>query len=120
MESGIVRKLGKLMGRLTYDVREEVVEEYDHKAIVQNKKNPNVHLEYSQSLLYMNGKKELKRAIHHMRVASQIAPMYAMEALDVLQAKKLLKELNTISINKGYGLRDYVKRNTDINKKYIF
>ena len=120
MDAGIVRKLGKLMGRLTYGASEEIVEEYYDKAIKQNKVIPNVQLEYAQSLLYMYGKKELPRALKHMRIASQVTPKYAMEAMDVFHAKKLLKELNVIEQNKGYGLRDYVKRNTDIKNKYYF
>ncbi len=120
MDAGIVRKLGKLMGRLTYGASEEIVEEYYDKALKQGKVIPNVQLEYAQSLLYMYGKKELQRALKHMRIASQVTPKYAMEALDVFHAKKLLKELNVIDQHKGYGLRDYVKRNTDIKNKYYF
>ncbi len=120
MDAGIVRKLGKLMGRLTYGASPEIVEEYYQKVTDLNKNIPNVQLEYAQSLLYMYGKKQLKRALKHMKVASEVQPVYAMEALDVLQAKKLLAELQEIDKKKGYGLRAYVKRNTDMKKKYYF
>ena len=120
MDAGIVRKLGKLMGQLTYGANPEAVEEYYQKVTVLDKKIPNVQLEYAQSLLYMYGKKQLKRAMTHMRNASEVQPAFAMEALDVLQAKKLLAELTAINNKNGYGLRAYVKRNTDMEKKYYF
>ncbi len=120
MDAGIVRKLGKLMGRLTYGASPEIVEEYYQKVTDLNKKIPNVQLEYAQSLLYMYGKKQLKRALKHMQIASEVQPVFAMEALDVLQAKTLLAELKEIDKKKGYGLRAYVKRNTDMKKKYYF
>ncbi len=120
MDAGIVRKLGKLMGQLTYGASPETVEEYYQKVTALDKKIPNVQLEYAQSLLYMYGKKQLKRALIHMRKASEVQPAFAMETLDVLQAKKLLLELTKIDNKNGYGLRAYVKRNTDMEKKYYF
>jgi len=120
MDAGIVRKLGKLMGQLTYGASSETVEEYYQKVTLLDKKIPNVQLEYAQSLLYMHGKKQLKQALIHMRHASEVQPAFAMEALDVLHAKKLLVELMEIDKKNGYGLRAYVKRNTDMEKKYYF
>ncbi len=120
MDAGIMRKLGKLMGQLTYGVSADVVEEFYKKVTVLNKIIPNVQLEYAQSLLYIYGKKQLKRALKHMRIASEVKPAYAMEALDVIHAKKLLEELIEIDNRDGYGLRAYVKRNTDMEKKYYF
>ncbi len=120
MDAGIMRKLGKLMGQLTYGVSADVVEEFYEKVTVLDKKIPNVQLEYAQSLLYIYGKKQLTRALKHMRIASDVKPAYAMEALDVIHAKKLLEELMAIDNRNGYGLRAYVKRNTDMEKKYYF
>ena len=96
------------------------MEEYYQKVTLLDKNIPNVQLEYAQSLLYMYGKKQLRRALIHMRNATEVQPAFAMEALDVLQAKKLLAELMAIDNKNGYGLRAYVKRNTDMEKKYYF
>ena len=120
MDAGIVRKMGKMMGRLTYGADESVVTEFYGRALAENKVIPNVHLEYAQSLLYMHGKKKLSEAIEHMSLASSVVPRYVMEALDVNHAKRLLGELLEIQSKNGYGLRDYVKRNTDKEKKYYF
>jgi len=120
MDAGIVRKMGKMMGRLTYGSDEQVVKDFYDRALAENKVIPNVHLEYAQSLLYMHGKKKLGQAIEHMTLASSVVPKYAMEALDVNHAKRLLGELLDIQSKNGYGLRDYVKRNTDKEKKYYF
>ena len=120
MDAGIVRKMGKMMGRLTYGADEQVVEDFYGRALAENKVIPNVHLEYAQSLLYMNGKKKLDQAIEHMTLASSVVPQYVMEALDVNHAKRLLGDLLEIQAKNGYGLRDYVKRNTDKEKKYYF
>ena len=120
MDAGIVRKMGKMMGRLTYGADEEVVAEFYGRALAQGKRIPNVHLEYAQSLLYMHGKKKLDLAIEHMSLASSVKPMYAMEGLDVSHAKRLLVELLEIQSKNGYGLRKYVKRNTGHEKKYYF
>lgn len=120
MDAGIVRKMGKIMGRLTYGADAEVVSDFYSRALAENKLIPNVHLEYAQSLLYMHGKKKLEEAIKHMTLASSVVPQYTMEALDVNHAKRLLAELLEIQSKNGYGLRDYVKRNTDKEKKYYF
>lgn len=120
MDAGIVRKMGKMMGRLTYGADEQVVEDFYGRALAENKVIPNVHLEYAQSLLYMHGKKKLDQAIEHMTLASSVVPQYVMEALDVNHAKRLLGDLLEIQAKNGYGLRDYVKRNTDKEKKYYF
>ena len=120
MDAGIVRKLGKFMGGITYGADDAVVKEFYDKALKQNKVIPNVHLEYAQSLLYIQGKAALPEALKHMEIASEVRPKYAMEELDVRHAKKLLNELIDINSKGGYGLKDYVRRNTDKEKKYYF
>lgn len=120
MDAGIVRKLGSTVGRITYGADSSVVKEFYDKALAKNKLIPNVHLEYAQSLLYIEGKDALPEALKHMEIASNITPRYAMEELDVRHAKKLLNELIDIHSKGGYGLKDYVRRNTDKEKKYYF
>jgi len=120
MDAGIVRKLGASIGRITYGADSSVVKEFYAKALAKNKRIPNVHLEYAQSLLYVDGKQALPEALKHMEIASNVIPKYAMEELDVRHAKKLLNDLIDIHSKGGYGLKDYVRRNTDKQKKYYF
>jgi hypothetical protein len=119
-DAGVVRKLGKLMARLAFDANHETIERYYLKAINQNKQLPTVHIEYAQALLYMYGKKKLDEAIQHMRTASEVPPLYALESMNTFKAKKLLSELMVIKENNGYGLRRYVKRNNASEKNYYF
>ena len=120
IDAGIVRKLGKLMGRLAFGANDESIEKYYLKALKQKKGLPTVHIEYAQSLLYMYGKKKLDKAIKHMRIASEVKPGYALEAMNTFKAQKRLEELVLIKKNKGYGLRRYVKRNRAAEKNYYF
>ena len=120
MDAGIVRKLGASVGRIAYGAESSVVKAFYSKALAKNKRIPNVHLEYAQSLLYINGKEALPEALKHMEIASSVKPRYAMEELDVRHAQKLLNELIDIHSKGGYGLKDYVRRNTDKEKKYYF
>ena len=118
MDAGIVRKMGRFMGRMAYGADDEVVENYYKAALGQNRRIANVHLEAAQSLLYIHKRKALDRALEQMRIAAEIKPISAMEALDSFHAKELLKELETIKANKGVGLRDYIKRGTEAGKTY--
>lgn len=118
MDAGIVRKLGSLMGKMAYGASDEVVENYYSAALNQNRRIANVHLEAAQSLLYIHKKKALDQALEQMRIAAEIEPLSAMEALDSFYAKKLLQELEEIQANNGVGLRDYIKRGTESGKTY--
>ena len=118
MDAGIVRKMGRFMGRMAYGADDEVVENYYKAALGQNRRIANVHLEAAQSLLYIHKRKALDRALEQMRIAAEIKPLSAMEALDSFHAKKLLKELEEIKANNGVGLRDYIKRGTESKKTY--
>ncbi|MEH6346737.1 MAG: hypothetical protein V7785_16710 [Bermanella sp.] len=120
IDAGIVRKLGKLMGRLAFGANDESIEKYYFKALTQDKNLPTVHIEYAQALLYMYGKKKLDQAIQHMKIASEAEPGYALEAMNTFKAQKRLEELLLIKKNKGYGLRRYVKRNRAAEKNYYF
>lgn len=118
MDAGIVRKMGRFMGKMAYGASDEVVENYYTSALAQNRRIANVHLEAAQSLLYIHKRKALDRALEQMRIAADIEPMSAMEKLDSFHAKQLLEELEKIKSKKGVGLRDYIKRGTESGKTY--
>lgn len=118
MDAGIVRKMGRFMGRMAYGASDEVVENYYTSALAQNRRIANVHLEAAQSLLYIHKRKALKRALEQMRIAAEIEPMSAMEKLDSFHAQQLLRELEEINKKKGIGLREYIKRGTESGKTY--
>lgn len=118
MDAGIVRKMGRFMGRMAYGADDEVVENYYQAALAQNRQIANVHLEAAQSFLYIHKKKALDRALEQMRIAAGIKPISAMERLDSFHAKTLLKELEAIKAKNGVGLRDYIKRGTESGKTY--
>lgn len=118
MDAGIVRKMGRFMGRMAYGANDEVVENYYKAALGQNRQIANVHLEAAQSFLYIHKKKALDRALEQMRTAAEIKPISAMEKLDSFHAQQLLKELEAIKANNGVGLRDYIKRGTESGKTY--
>lgn len=118
MDAGIVRKMGSFMGRMAYGADDDIVENYYSAALAQNRRIANVHLEAALSLLYIHKRKALDRALKQMRIAAEIKPLSAMEALDGFHARQQLKELQSIKDKNGIGLRDYIKRGTEAGKTY--
>ncbi|AYC34217.1 hypothetical protein D3880_18430 [Pseudomonas cavernae] len=92
-EAGVIRKVGKLVGKMTYGVSAEQMEQYFSRSFKAADNLPIGHYEYANALLYVYGDDEQKKALEHLRRAAAITPINAMEALEVAHAKQLLTQL---------------------------
>ena len=88
--AGVIRKVGKLVGRMTYGVSPAKMEHYFQRSFQQADSLPIGHYEYANALNYVYGKKERSKALEHLQRAVALPPANAMEALEVAHAQKLL------------------------------
>lgn len=91
-EAGVIRKVGKMVGRMTYGVSADKMESYFQRSFSAADDLPIGHYEYANALNYVYGDDEEQKAIEHLRRAVAIKPVTAMEALEVAHAQKLLKQ----------------------------
>lgn len=89
-EAGVIRKVGKLVGKMTYGVSADKMEQYFSRSFRQANDLPIGHYEYANALTYVYGDDEREKAIAQLKQAVAIKPINAMEALEVAHAKKLL------------------------------
>ncbi|MFY1019135.1 hypothetical protein [Ectopseudomonas khazarica] len=91
-EAGVIRKVGKLVGRMTYGVSADNMEKYFRRSFQARDDLPIGHYEYANALTYVYGDDEEQKVIEHLRLAAAIKPINAMEALEVAHAQKLLAQ----------------------------
>lgn len=99
VDSGIMRRVGKFTGRMTYGARSTNVEESFEKALNLMPDIAILQYEYANAQIYMNRKRELNTAMQHLEKATQIRPTFAMEALDAMYAYKRLQEVRLYALN---------------------
>lgn len=90
-EAGVIRKVGKLVGRMTYGVSAEQMEQYFARSFRASDDLPIGHYEYANALGYVYGGDEQQKALEQLKKAVAIKPINAMEALEVAHAKQLLQ-----------------------------
>ncbi|MGH8433430.1 MAG: hypothetical protein ACRERX_02890 [Pseudomonas sp.] len=91
-EAGVIRKVGKLVGKMTYGVSADKMETYFARSFKASDTLPIGHYEYANALSYVYGDAEDRKAIEHLKLAVLIKPINAMEALEVEHAKQLLEQ----------------------------
>lgn len=91
-EAGVIRKVGKLVGRMTYGVSADKMETYFARSFRASDDLPIGHYEYANALGYVYGDDEQDKALEQLRKAVAIKPINAMEALEVAHAKQLLQK----------------------------
>ncbi len=120
VDSGIMRRVGKFTGRMTYGARTTVVKDAFEEALEKAPGYAIVQYEYANSLIYMNRKRELNTAMRHLEKATKLQPAMAMEALDSMYAYKRLQGIRLYALNYR-SWRDFEKdrfgymRETDRN-----
>ena len=120
VDAGIMRRVGKFTGRMTYGARTTTVEESFSDALRLAPDIPIVNYEYANALIYMNRKRDLNEAISYLEKAMKIRPEFSMDALDVMYSYKRLQEvrlyaLNFRSFRKFEKLRRKFSKKTDRN-----
>lgn len=91
-EAGVIRKVGKLVGKMTYGVSADKMEQYFARSFRAADDLPIGHYEYANALGYVYGEDEQQKALEQLQKAVAIKPINAMEALEVAHAQQLLKK----------------------------
>lgn len=91
-EAGVIRKVGKLVGKMTYGVSADKMEQYFARSFRAADDLPIGHYEYANALAYVYGEDEEQKALEQLKKAVAIKPINAMEALEVAHAQQLLKK----------------------------
>jgi len=91
-EAGVIRKVGKLVGKMTYGASADKMEQYFARSFLAADDLPIGHYEYANALAYVYGEDEEQKALEQLKKAVAIKPINAMEALEVAHAQQLLKK----------------------------
>ena len=89
-QAGVIRKVGKLVGRMTYGATPDKMERYFERSFQQSDDLPIGHYEYANALGYVYGDDQAQKALDHLRRAVALIPANAMEALEIAHARALL------------------------------
>jgi len=98
-EAGVIRKVGKMVGRMTYGVSADNMEQYFSRSFKARDDLPIGHYEYANALQYVYGKDQQSKALQHLKRAVAIKPINAMEALEVAYAQKMLAQHQQLAKN---------------------
>ncbi|MCY1290097.1 hypothetical protein D9M68_443750 [compost metagenome] len=96
-EAGVIRKVGKLVGKMTYGVSADQMERYFDRSFRASDDLPIGHYEYANALAYVYGDDEQAKVVEQLKRAVAIKPINAMEALEVAHAQKLLKQQERVA-----------------------
>ena len=99
VDAGLMRRVGKFTGRMTYGARTTTVQDSFDEALTLAPDIPIVHYEYANALIYMNRKRDLNEAISHLETAMQLKPQFSMDALDVMYSYQRLREVRLYALN---------------------
>lgn len=93
VDAGIMRRVGRATGRVTYGARSTVVDESFRKAFDMAPDIPILNYEYANALIYMSRKRDLDLAYEYLERATHFTPQWSMDALDTMYAFKRLQEV---------------------------
>ena len=99
VDAGIMRRVGKFTGRMTYNARSTVVSSSFGKARKLAPDIPIVAYEHANALIYMNKNRNLNEAMALFEEASRMQPQFSMDALDTMYAFKRLQEIRLYALN---------------------
>ncbi|MFN3713293.1 MAG: hypothetical protein ACK4SX_06525 [Alcanivoracaceae bacterium] len=99
VDAGIMRRVGKFTGRMTYNARSTVVGSSFGKARKLTPDIPIVAYEHGNALIYMNRNRNINEALALFEEASKMQPQFAMDALDTMYAHKRLQEVRLYTEN---------------------
>jgi hypothetical protein len=106
MDANLIRVLGKFVSRVTLGARLSRVEDNFLKSIDSVDDRAIVHLEYGNSLIYINRTRDIDVTRAQIRKAAGIHPLSAMEALDSMYAAKRLVEVDNF-LDFSHSFRSY-------------
>lgn len=89
-QAGVIRKIGSMAGKLTYNVSAERMEGYFQRSFAARDDLPIGHYEYANALSYVYDDEQDNKALQHLKKAAAITPISAMDSLEIAHAKQLL------------------------------
>ncbi|MFZ5756521.1 MAG: hypothetical protein ACOY3X_06430 [Pseudomonadota bacterium] len=116
LDAGIMRRVGKLTGRVTFGARQTTAIGYFERAITLQPDIAITRYEYGNAILYINKRRELEDALAQMKLAAQQRPHFAMEALDAMYAAKRAAELEDL-LKSGLSFRSYERARRRFQKE---
>lgn len=93
VDAGIMRRVGKSTGRITYGAKQSVATEYFERSFKIVPDMAITRYEYGNAIMYINKKRDLDTALAEIEKAGKMKPYMAMEALDAMYAAKRLREV---------------------------
>jgi len=99
LDAGIMRRVGKFTGRMTYGARTTVAVGDFKKSIDLVPDQAITQFEFANALVYMDQKRELNQAMRHLETAIKTHPTFSMEALDSMYAYKRLQEIRLYALD---------------------
>ncbi len=99
VNAGIMRRVGKFTGRITYGASTVTAIHDFEKSIDLVPDQAITQYEYANALIYMDQKRDLNKAMRHLETAIRTRPTFAMEALDSMYAYKRLQEIRLYALD---------------------
>lgn len=93
VDAGIMRRVGRAAGRLTYGARTAVVEQSFQRAFALAPQIPILNYEYANAVVYLGRRQDLPKAHEYFNRATAVTPRWSMDALDVLYARQRQQEI---------------------------
>ncbi len=90
-QAEVIDKVGGLVAGVTYGAKKDSAIEHYETALKLFPESPITHIEYGNGLLMLFGKSKIAEATKLYEKAAALAPMDAMERLDVELAKSELE-----------------------------
>ncbi len=99
VDAGIMRRVGRVTGRITYGARSTNVGTSFDKAFELAPDIPVLNYEYANALLYTKRRRDLSEVFMYLEKATKFQPAFSMDALDTMYAFKRLQEVRLYEEN---------------------
>lgn len=93
VDAGIMRRVGKATGRITYGARTTTVDESFTAAFEMAPDIPILNYEYANATLYTSRRRDLNQVFEYLERATRFQPSFSMDALDAMYGFKRLQEV---------------------------
>ena len=93
VDAGIMRRVGRATGRITYGARGTTVDQSFTAAFEMAPDIPILNYEYANAILYTSRRRDLNEVFEHLERATRFQPAFSMDALDTMYGFKRLQEV---------------------------
>lgn len=99
INSDIMRRVGKFVGRMTYGARTTTAINAFKKSLELVPNQAITQYEFANTLIYLSHKRKINQAMRHFEKAIRTPPQYAMEALDSMYAYRRVHEIRIYALD---------------------